>query len=129
LHDFWRKSGSLDVAAQHFGVALGFLHANRGGSATAEAFKTQSAGASKQLEDSRSFDPAAEAVEDGLFDEVWRRADIESFGNFQNSPGLFAASDAHGCNIRLEDDCWNEKSEVRSSKVETNPKGWIREFL
>ena len=107
-------------------MALGFFDANCGGSAAAEAFEAQCAGTGKQFEDSRVVDAAAEAVEDGLFDEVRSWTDVEAFWNFQDSPRLFAAGNTHGRSIRRFGCRGNKKPKIRMSKSETNPKFEIR---
>jgi hypothetical protein len=106
--------------AQDISVMFGFLDANCGCCAAAEAFEAQSACAGKQFEHARPLDAVAQTVKYGLFYEVWRGTNVQTFGNFQDSPRFFAAGNAHGCNIGRQDADWNSKFEVRNPKLEAN---------
>jgi hypothetical protein len=63
-------------------VPLGFLDADSRNGAAAEAFEAQSAGSGEQFEDTRSYNPRAEAVEYRLLYEVRRWPNVQTFRRF-----------------------------------------------
>ena len=88
--------------SEYFGVTGGLFDANGGGSATAEAFEAEGAGAGEEFKHASTDDPSAKAVEDGLFDEVGRGADAKAFRDFQDTASGFATGDTHGGKVREE---------------------------
>jgi hypothetical protein len=92
---FGRETGGVGVLAQEGRVLVRKFDAESGRGAAAKAFQAQSTGAGEEFQNAGALDAGSEAVEDGLLDEVGCGADVEAFGGFEESPGMFAAGDAH----------------------------------
>jgi hypothetical protein len=111
LERFGRQPGSENVVSKYFGVPGGLFDAEGGGSAAAEAFQAESAGAGEEFEHVSADDSSAKAVEDGLFDQVGRGADAKAFRNFQDAASGSSTSDTHG--RKGKGKIRNPKSEIR----------------
>ncbi len=91
--------GGGEVGLDAAGVFGGQFDGEGVGCAAAEAFQAKRGGAGEQFEDRGSADAFAEAVEDGLPDEVRGGAYGQAFGCTQDSSAGGAADDAHGGRI------------------------------
>ncbi len=92
----WFKTGRSGIAADEFGMLVGFFDAQRRRCATAQAIQAQRAGTGEQFQHPRADHPRAERVEDRLLDEVGRGTHVKSLGDLEDTPRCFAAGDAHG---------------------------------
>jgi hypothetical protein len=79
------QAGLLQVALDELGVAAGFLDAQGGRGAAAQAFQAQRARAGKQFQHPRPLHARAKAVEDGLPHQVGRGPHLEAFGRLSTS--------------------------------------------
>src|ERR1051326_5130710 len=90
------QSDGRCVLADHAGVTLSLFDADRLTRAAAERFHAERSAPPKELEHARVFHTISKAIEDCLFDKIWRRADAEALRDFEVPSSRCSAGDSHG---------------------------------
>src|SRR5205807_1588656 len=86
----WLQIERFEVPANHPRGPRRFFHNHRPNRAATERLERERAGTAEKLENRRSVNSFAQAVEDRLFDQIGRGADVVPFWYFQNSTAGFS---------------------------------------